>query len=161
MTARARLVAVKLIHTAVWAFFVAAIAGVPLAAWLASRLFITGLGVMWSVLLGRPEVALDPSVPESFSLLGSWVTHAFFGVPWLLALASLPLIFLLTVICTNSMALTSWTPTGSLAKITHFTMGAIDRSNPAPRRPAGNLKGFWQNVGIWAKHHAVHFFGTF
>jgi predicted MFS family arabinose efflux permease len=34
VTARARLVAVKLIHTAVWAFFVAAIAGVPLAAWL-------------------------------------------------------------------------------------------------------------------------------
>lgn len=73
-----------------------------------------------------------------FSLLGSWVTHAFFGVPWLLALASLPLIFLLTVICTNSMALTSWTPTGSLAKITQFTMGAIDRSNPASNLlPAG------------------------
>jgi hypothetical protein len=29
------------------------------------------------------------------------------------------------------MALTSWTPTGSLAKITQFTMGAIDRTNPA------------------------------
>jgi len=35
------------------------------------------------------------------------------------------------VICTNSMALTSWTPTGSLSKITQFTMGAIDRTNPA------------------------------
>ena len=44
---------------------------------------------------------------------------------------SLPLIFLLTVICTNSMALTSWTPTGALSKITQFTMGAIDRVNPA------------------------------
>jgi uncharacterized oligopeptide transporter (OPT) family protein len=37
----------------------------------------------------------------------------------------------LSVICTNSMALTSWTPTGSMSKITQFTMGAIDRTNPA------------------------------
>jgi uncharacterized oligopeptide transporter (OPT) family protein len=66
-----------------------------------------------------------------FSILGAWVTHEFFGVPWLLAFVSLPLIFVLSVICTNSMALTSWTPTGSLAKITQFTMGAIDRTNPA------------------------------
>jgi uncharacterized oligopeptide transporter (OPT) family protein len=29
------------------------------------------------------------------------------------------------------MALTSWTPTGALSKITQFTMGAIDRANPA------------------------------
>jgi OPT family oligopeptide transporter len=73
-----------------------------------------------------------------FSVLGASVTHAFFGVPWLLAFISFPLIFVLTVICTNSMALTSWTPTGSLSKITQFTMGAIDRSNPASNLiPAG------------------------
>lgn len=66
-----------------------------------------------------------------FSVLGAWVTHTFFGVPWLLAFISLPLIFVLSVICTNSMALTSWTPTGSMSKITQFTMGAIDRTNPA------------------------------
>jgi uncharacterized oligopeptide transporter (OPT) family protein len=73
-----------------------------------------------------------------FSALGAWVTHAFFGVPWLLAFISLPLIFVLSVICTNSMALTSWTPTGSLSKITQFTMGAIDRTNPASNLiPAG------------------------
>ncbi|MBL9215946.1 MAG: OPT/YSL family transporter [Opitutaceae bacterium] len=73
-----------------------------------------------------------------FSVLAAEVTHAFFGVPWLMAFVSLPLIFVLTVICTNSMALTSWTPTGSLAKITQFTMGAIDRSNPANNLiPAG------------------------
>jgi uncharacterized oligopeptide transporter (OPT) family protein len=65
------------------------------------------------------------------SVIGVWITHQFFGVPWLLAAVSLPLIFVLSVICTNSMALTSWTPTGSLSKITQFTMGAIDRSNPA------------------------------
>jgi OPT family oligopeptide transporter len=73
-----------------------------------------------------------------FSLLGAWVTHLFFGVPLLLALVSLPLIFVLTIICTNSMALTSWTPTSALSKITQFTMGAIDRSNPASNLlPAG------------------------
>jgi uncharacterized oligopeptide transporter (OPT) family protein len=66
-----------------------------------------------------------------FSALGAWVTHEFFGVPWLLAFVSLPLIFVLSIICTNSMALTSWTPTGSMSKITQFTMGAIDRANPA------------------------------
>ncbi len=66
-----------------------------------------------------------------FSVLGASVTHTFFGVPWLLAFISLPLIFVLSVICTNSMALTSWTPTGSMSKITQFTMGAIDRTNPA------------------------------
>ncbi|MBA2269665.1 MAG: OPT/YSL family transporter [Chthoniobacterales bacterium] len=65
------------------------------------------------------------------SVLGCYLTHLFFGVPMWLALLSLPLIFVLTVICVNSMALTSWTPTGSLSKITQFTIGAIDRANPA------------------------------
>lgn len=73
-----------------------------------------------------------------FSILGAWVTHQFFGVPWLLAFISLPLIFVLSVICVNSMALTSWTPTGALSKITQFSMGAIDRVNPASNLiPAG------------------------
>jgi len=72
------------------------------------------------------------------SLLGCYVTHAFFGVPLWLSIVSLPLIFVLTVICTNSMALTSWTPTGSLSKITQFTMGALDRTNPGSNLlPAG------------------------
>ncbi|MET0382516.1 MAG: OPT/YSL family transporter [Burkholderiaceae bacterium] len=73
-----------------------------------------------------------------FGALGVWATHAFFGVPWALAAVSLPLIFLLTVICTNSMALTSWMPIGALAKITQFTVGAVDRANPASNLlPAG------------------------
>ncbi|MGQ3051484.1 MAG: OPT family oligopeptide transporter [Roseateles sp.] len=73
-----------------------------------------------------------------FSLLGSYVTHVFFNVPFWLALVSLPLIFVLTIICTNSMALTSWTPTGALSKITQFTMGALDRTNPGSNLlPAG------------------------
>jgi uncharacterized oligopeptide transporter (OPT) family protein len=73
-----------------------------------------------------------------FSALAAWATHSFFGVPWLMAWISLPLIFVLTVICTNSMALTSWAPVGALSKITQFSMGAIDRTNPASNLiPAG------------------------
>lgn len=73
-----------------------------------------------------------------FCVLGAWVSHAFFGVPWLLTAISLPLILVLSVICTNAMALTSWTPTGALSKITQFSMGAIDRTNPASNLiPAG------------------------
>jgi uncharacterized oligopeptide transporter (OPT) family protein len=71
-------------------------------------------------------------------VLGATVTHEFFGVPWLLSFISLPLILVLTVICANSMALTSWTPIGALSKITQFSMGAIDRANPASNLiPAG------------------------
>ncbi|MCC7376807.1 MAG: OPT/YSL family transporter [Verrucomicrobiales bacterium] len=73
-----------------------------------------------------------------FSLAGAWISHTYFAVPWLLALISFPLIFVLAVICTNAMALTSWMPTGALSKITQFTMGAIDRANPASNLiPAG------------------------
>ncbi len=66
-----------------------------------------------------------------FSALAAYVASSFFGMDWRLALLALPLIFVLSIICTNSMALTSWTPTGSLSKITQFTFGAIDRTNPA------------------------------
>jgi len=66
-----------------------------------------------------------------FGLAGAWVTHEFFGVPWLLSIVSLPLIFVLTVICTNSMALTSWMPLGAVSKITQFSVGMVDRVNPA------------------------------
>ncbi len=73
------------------------------------------------------------------SVLGCYVTHLFFGVPMWLALLSLPLIFLLTVICVNSMALTSWTPTSSLSKITQFAIGALDRTNPASNLITGGI----------------------
>lgn len=83
---------------------------------------------LWISYVGIPVVGL----------LGSYVTHLFFGVPLWMAIVSLPLIFVLSIICTNSMALTSWTPTGALSKITQFTMGALDRSNPASNLlPAG------------------------
>ncbi len=83
-----------------------------------------------------------------FSVIGAWITHAFFGVPWLMSFVALPLIFVLTIICTNAMALTSWTPTGSLSKITQFTMGAIDSSNPANNLiPAGMTSEIASNAG--------------
>ena len=94
----------------------------------------------------RSDVLADIEVPlwvswvgvPVFSVIGAWATHSFFAVPWLLTFISLPLIIVLTVICTNSMALTSWTPTGALSKITQFTIGAIDRVNPASNlMPAG------------------------
>ena len=82
-----------------------------------------------------------------FSVLAATVTHTFFGVPWLLSFISLPLIFVLAVICTNSMALTSWMPTGALSKITQFSMGAIDRVNPASNLiPAGMTAEISQNA---------------
>jgi OPT family oligopeptide transporter len=74
----------------------------------------------------------------AFSLLGAWLNLSFFGVPMVLTFAALPLVFLLAVICANSMALTSWSPTGALSKITQITMGVIDRTNPASNMiPAG------------------------
>lgn len=73
-----------------------------------------------------------------FGALGAFVTHEFFGVPWLLAIVTLPLTFILTVIAVNSMALTSWVPHGALAKITQFSVGAVDHTNPASNLiPAG------------------------
>jgi uncharacterized oligopeptide transporter (OPT) family protein len=82
-----------------------------------------------------------------FSVLGAAATHYFFDVPWLLSFISLPLIFVLTVICTNSMALTSWTPTGALSKITQFSIGALDRGNPASNLlPAGMTSAISANA---------------
>ncbi|MDR2980797.1 MAG: OPT/YSL family transporter [Puniceicoccales bacterium] len=76
-----------------------------------------------------------------FAGLGAWMAHTFFGASWVVVLASFPLIFILSMIAANSMALTSWTPTGALSKITQFTMGAIDHSNPATNLSAAGMTG--------------------
>jgi len=73
------------------------------------------------------------------SAVGVWLTHWFFGVPWLIACMAVPMTFVLTIICTNSMALTSWTSTSTMAKITQFTLGAIDRTNPATNLMTGGM----------------------
>jgi uncharacterized oligopeptide transporter (OPT) family protein len=93
-----------------------------------------------STILDHIEVPLIISyigIPV-FSILAAWTTHEFFGVPWMMSIITLPLVFILTIICANAMALTSWTPTGTLSKITQFSMGAIDNTNPANNLiPAG------------------------
>ena len=96
---------------------------------------------------GGPDVLKHIELPLWMSavavpiltVLGAAVSHEFFGVPWFLAFISFPLIFVLAIICTNSMALTSWTPTGSLAKITQFTMAIFDRTNPASNLIPGGM----------------------
>ena len=131
--------------------------------WWAVSMMVVGSLVS---LLGKPEIfrgifkrkakvtgAAEPDVLKHIELplwmsavavpiltvLGATVSHEYFGVPWFLAFISFPLIFVLTIICTNSMALTSWTPTGSLAKITQFTMAAFDRTNPASNLIPGGM----------------------
>jgi OPT family oligopeptide transporter len=54
-----------------------------------------------------------------------------FDINPLLGFAAVPLIIVLTLIAANATGLTSTTPTGSLSKITQFTFGALDRTNPA------------------------------
>ncbi len=75
----------------------------------------------WISLVGVPVVAA-----VSVALNAWW-----FGInPWL-GLLSIPLILVLTVIAANATGLTSTTPTGSLSKISQFTFGALDPTNPA------------------------------
>jgi len=91
--------------------------------------------------LGHIEVPLWVSFAGApvVGIFCAWMAHTFFGAPWLLALAALPLIFVLSIIVTQSMALTSWMPTGAMAKITQFTIGAIDRTNPGTNLSAAGM----------------------
>lgn len=62
--------------------------------------------------------------------IGVWMAHAWFGVSWLLGMAAIPLIILLTIIAASSTALTGITPTGSLSKIPQFVFGWADPMHP-------------------------------
>ena len=64
--------------------------------------------------------------------VGIWMAHSWFGVHWLLGVASIPLILVLALIAASSTALTGITPSSSLSKIPQFTFGAIDPRSPAP-----------------------------
>jgi OPT family oligopeptide transporter len=80
----------------------------------------------------------DIEFPLKWSLIGIpvasaaiiYLNHEWFGVSWELGALSIPLIILLTLIAANATALTSTTPTGSLSKITQFTFGALQPTNP-------------------------------
>jgi uncharacterized oligopeptide transporter (OPT) family protein len=63
---------------------------------------------------------------------GVWMAHDWFGVHWVLGLASIPLIMVLALIAASSTALTGITPSSSLSKIPQFTFGAIAPHSPAP-----------------------------
>jgi OPT family oligopeptide transporter len=94
-------------------------------------------------MFGGKSNAHDPvahiELPLKVSFIGlpilgvacAWMAHEWYGVPIWMTIVALPLIFALSLICTNAMALTSWTPTGALSKIPQFTFGMIDRANPA------------------------------
>jgi len=86
-----------------------------------------------------PDLLKDIELPLWVSFVGIpittviavWMGHEWFGVLWWHGLLAIPLIIVLTLIAANATALTSTTPTGSLSKITQFTFGALDRTNPA------------------------------
>jgi len=96
----------------------------------------------FSGLFGREKEKIDPvghiELPLKVSFIGipilavltAWMANHWYGVPYWMTIVAMPLIFALSLICTNAMALTSWTPTGALAKIPQFTFGMLDRSNP-------------------------------
>ncbi len=48
--------------------------GVPLLAWLVSRVFVTATGLIASLAFGRAEIGLDQAVPGALDLFGSWDT---------------------------------------------------------------------------------------
>jgi uncharacterized oligopeptide transporter (OPT) family protein len=85
------------------------------------------------------DVLAHIELPLKWSLIGlpilaiitAWLSHMWYGMPYWLTLLCFPLVFALSLICINAMALTSWTPTGSLSKITQFTFGMLDPKNPA------------------------------
>ncbi len=85
---------------------------------------------------GDPVAHIELPLKVSFiglpicAALTAFMAHEWYSVPYWMTFVALPLVFALSLICTNAMALTSWTPTGALAKIPQFTFGMIDRFNP-------------------------------
>ena len=75
---------------------------------------------LWVSLVGIPVFA-------AIIVLVNWY---WFGVQIWIGTLSIPMIILLTLIAANATALTATTPTGSLSKITQFTFGTINPTNP-------------------------------
>ncbi len=110
------------------------------------KLLIRAFTGMFAKKQAGDDLLADIELPLWVSLVGlpicavitAWMAHEWYGTPWWMALVCLPLVFALSLICTNAMALTSWTPTGALSKISQFTFGALDRTNPGANLiPAG------------------------
>jgi len=88
----------------------------------------------------RDDVLRDIELPLRVSVIGVpligavgvYLAQVWFGVPWWLGAASIPLILLLALIAASSTALTGITPSSSLSKIPQFVVGAIEPRTPAP-----------------------------
>jgi uncharacterized oligopeptide transporter (OPT) family protein len=88
----------------------------------------------------REDVLRDIELPLKVSVIGVpligavgvYLAQTWFGVPWWLGAASIPLILLLALIAASSTALTGITPSSSLSKIPQFIVGAIEPRTPAP-----------------------------
>jgi len=88
----------------------------------------------------RDDVLRDIELPLRVSVIGVpligavgvYLAQVWFGVPWWLGAASIPLILLLALIAASSTALTGITPSSSLSKIPQFIVGAIEPRTPAP-----------------------------
>ena len=88
----------------------------------------------------RDDVLRDIELPLKVSVIGVpligavgvYLAQVWFGVPWWLGAASIPLILLLALIAASSTALTGITPSSSLSKIPQFIVGAIEPRTPAP-----------------------------
>ena len=88
----------------------------------------------------RDDVLRDIELPLRVSVIGVpligavgvYLAQVWFGVPWWLGAASIPLILVLALIAASSTALTGITPSSSLSKIPQFIVGAIEPRTPAP-----------------------------
>ncbi len=94
-----------------------------------SRAAATGNDVLKDIELPLPVSWIGIPIVGAF---GVWMAHDWFGVHWVLGLASIPLILVLALIAASSTALTGITPSSSLSKIPQFTFGAIAPHSPAP-----------------------------
>jgi len=103
------------------------------------KMIISAFTGLFSKKEKREDCLKDIEFPLKWSIIGIpiasaaiiYINHEWFGVDWWIGALSIPLIIVLTLIAANATALTSTTPTGSLSKITQFTFGALQPSNPA------------------------------
>jgi uncharacterized oligopeptide transporter (OPT) family protein len=65
----------------------------------------------------------------------------YFNVAWWVGLATIPMAFLAAVIGAQSTALTSFTPTGTLAKLTQATFGVLRPGNVTTNLAAAGMVG--------------------
>ena len=90
----------------------------------------------------RKDVLRHIELPLSVSFVGVpiigafgvYLAHMWFGIEWHLGALAIPLIIVLTLITSNSTALTGITPTGAVSKIPQFTFGML-----SPKHPPTNL----------------------